>query len=153
MPELAKRKHNRLDGYDYALTGAYFVTIRTQDRKNLFWSDGQINWAGLIVEMGIRTIQTRFSGMEIIAYAIMSDHIHLLLNNAGSTANLSTIIGSFKRIAAKKMRRETPNVAVWQVSFHDRVVRDQEEMDRINAYIQLNPENWMEAYEIPTDLF
>lgn len=153
MVKLAIRKRNRLDGYDYALTGAYFVTICTYEHKNLFWSDGQINSAGLIVEEGIRPIQTRFSGLEIFSYAIMPDHIHLLLINAGSEANLSTIVGSLKRDVTKKIRRENPDLEVWQVSFHDRIVRNQEEMDKINTYVELNPQNWMEAHEIPPDLF
>ena len=153
MIELPKRKRKRLDGYDYALTGAYFVTICTHERKNLFWSDCQRNMAGSIVEKEILLIQNRFSEIEVVAYAIMPDHIHLLLNNAGSEANLSTIIGSFKRDITKQLRRENPNLKVWQVSFHDRIVRNQEEMDRINMYIELNPANWMETHEIPPDLF
>ena len=153
MSELPKRKRNRLDGYDYALSGAYFVTVCTHERKNLFWSDGQINSMGAMVEKAILATQNRFSEIEVISCAIMPDHIHLLLNNAGSEKNLSTIIGSFKRDLTKKMRRENPNLEVWQVSFHDRIIRDQDEMDRINAYIELNPENWIETHEISPDLF
>ena len=153
MNALAKRKRNRLDGFDYALAGAYFVTICTYERKNLFWNNGQINLAGSIIEKEIRAVQVRFPEVEILTYAIMPDHVHLLLENVGSQANLSTIIGSFKREVTKRMRRENPSLQVWQVSFHDRIVRDQEEMDRINAYIELNPVNWKEEHEIPSDLF
>ena len=31
--ELPKRKHPRLDNYDYSSAGAYFITICTKDRK------------------------------------------------------------------------------------------------------------------------
>jgi REP element-mobilizing transposase RayT len=153
MNASAKRKRNRLDGFDYALAGAYFVTICTHERKEIFWSDGQINLAGSTAEKGIRAVQLRFPEVEILSYAIMPNHVHLLLKNAGSEVNLSTIIGSFKREVTKRMRRENPSLHVWQVSFHDRIVRDQEEMDRINAYIELNPVNWKEEHEIPSDLF
>jgi len=34
---LPKRKNNRLKGYDYSTPGAYFITICTAERKNLFW--------------------------------------------------------------------------------------------------------------------
>ena len=37
--ELPKRKQNRLAGYDYSTPNAYFITICTADRKNLFWKD------------------------------------------------------------------------------------------------------------------
>ena len=36
MKELPKRKPNRLKDYDYSQNGAYFVTICTQNRENLF---------------------------------------------------------------------------------------------------------------------
>ena len=38
MGELPKRKPNRLAGYDYSKNGAYFLTICTKDRTELFGS-------------------------------------------------------------------------------------------------------------------
>jgi len=32
--------------------------------------------------------------------------------------------------------------SVWQKSFHDRVIRDEDELNRIREYIFANPENW-----------
>ncbi len=34
--DLPKRKPTRLKGYDYSQNGAYFITICTHNRKNLF---------------------------------------------------------------------------------------------------------------------
>ena len=34
---LIHRKNNRLKGFDYSTPGAYFITICTAERKNLFW--------------------------------------------------------------------------------------------------------------------
>ena len=39
--EYPKRKPNRLKAYDYSQNGAYFVTVCTKDRKNLFWNVGE----------------------------------------------------------------------------------------------------------------
>lgn len=36
MAEYRRRKHIRLKDYDYSQNGAYFVTICTHDRENLF---------------------------------------------------------------------------------------------------------------------
>ena len=33
-----QRKANRLKNYDYSLPGAYFITICTHERENLFWN-------------------------------------------------------------------------------------------------------------------
>ena len=37
--ELPKRRKNRLSEYDYSNPNAYFVTICTEKRRNLFWLD------------------------------------------------------------------------------------------------------------------
>ena len=37
--ELPTRKQNRLKEYDYSTPNAYFITICTEKRKNLFWMD------------------------------------------------------------------------------------------------------------------
>lgn len=39
MNDLPKRKSIRLNTYDYSSTGAYFVTICTENRKNYFWTE------------------------------------------------------------------------------------------------------------------
>ncbi|MBW1985588.1 MAG: hypothetical protein JRI53_12805 [Deltaproteobacteria bacterium] len=36
MPQLPNRKSNRLSNYDYSNAGAYFITICSKDRKNIF---------------------------------------------------------------------------------------------------------------------
>ena len=38
LSNLPYRKHTRLKDYDYSTPGAYFITICTKDRKNLFWN-------------------------------------------------------------------------------------------------------------------
>jgi len=35
--ELPKRKDIRLKNYDYSSPGLYFITICTDERKNIFW--------------------------------------------------------------------------------------------------------------------
>ena len=42
--ELPKRKQNRLTEYDYSAPNAYFITVCTDKRKNIFWRNvGAIN--------------------------------------------------------------------------------------------------------------
>ena len=38
-PELPNRKKNRLAGFDYSIAQAYFITICTENRRQLFWKD------------------------------------------------------------------------------------------------------------------
>lgn len=57
---------------------------------------------------------------------------------------LSTIIGCFKAAVTRRINghRDTQSETVWQSQFHDRIVRNREELDRIRQYIHSNPERW-----------
>jgi putative transposase len=57
---------------------------------------------------------------------------------------LGQLIGAFKTVSAKRINllRGTPGSPVWQRDFHDRIVRDEEELARIHQYIQENPRLW-----------
>jgi putative transposase len=54
---------------------------------------------------------------------------------------LSSIIGSYKSVSTKYARKIFPEFA-WQSRFHDRIIRDEKEFDRIKIYILNNPSNW-----------
>ena len=54
---------------------------------------------------------------------------------------ISTIIRSFKSAVTRKSRKILPNFA-WQSRFHDRIIRDQNELNRIQQYIVKNPIMW-----------
>ena len=49
--KLPERKINRLRNYDYSSCGAYFVTICTKDRKNIFWDKNQPNLVGEAISL------------------------------------------------------------------------------------------------------
>lgn len=61
--------------------------------------------------------------------------------------SLGAIVGSFKSAATKRINllRGTPGALVWQHNYHDRIIRDAAEHDRIAAYIADNPAKWMNA--------
>ena len=78
MPESRSRRSIRLRGYDYALAGAYFVTIVTRDRQCLFGEivDGQTRlnlWGKIAQDEWQKSAQIR---KEIV----MPNHIHALLS-------------------------------------------------------------------------
>ena len=58
---------------------------------------------------------------------------------------LSKAIGYFKMNSAKAVNAmlDTVGAHVWQRSFHDRVIRNEQEYYRIQNYISLNPANWV----------
>ncbi|MGJ3247688.1 MAG: hypothetical protein ACFE0I_16635 [Elainellaceae cyanobacterium] len=54
------------------------------------------------------------------------------------------IIRGFKTFSARRINqtRRTPGIPVWQRTFHDRIIRDDEAMRCIRRYIQNNPSSW-----------
>jgi putative transposase len=74
------RRSIRLDGYDYAQTGAYFITICTHDRRCLFGEivDGgmRLNDVGRIIAEQWDAIPRRFTNVELDEFVVMPNHIH-----------------------------------------------------------------------------
>lgn len=64
---------------------------------------------------------------------------------------MGAIIRGFKSATAKEINsfRDTPGLPVWQRNDHERIVRDDNELNRIREYIILNPARWTEDEENP----
>ena len=87
--ELPKRKQNRLTEYDYSTPNAYFITICTKNRENLFWTDVEaiidrpddvpLTNLGMVVRQRIKDIPKHYSTVSVNHSVIMPNHIHLLL--------------------------------------------------------------------------
>ena len=54
---------------------------------------------------------------------------------------LAIAIGNMKS-AVTRFANQTPDYFAWQTRFHDRIIRDQSEMNRIATYIKNNVANW-----------
>ena len=77
---LPQRKSPRLRGYDYSQSGAYFVTICTQRRQQLFGDvlDGEmiLNDYGKIAAACWTAIPDHHTNVELDLYVIMPNHVH-----------------------------------------------------------------------------
>ncbi len=76
---------------------------------------------------------------------VMPNHIHAIIELEGikeNRPNISTIIGQYKAAVTKAIRKECPDMDVWQRSFHDHIIRNQADYERIWEYVQYNPEKW-----------
>jgi len=58
--------------------------------------------------------------------------------------SLGSIVGSFKSAATKRINllRGCPGTPIWQHNYHDRIIRDPLEHERIAKYIFDNPAKW-----------
>lgn len=114
--ELPRRKQHRLTQYDYSTPNAYFVTICTDNRKNLFWKDvgaasgrPELTHLGGIVRRSIEDIPKYYPAVSVDHYVIMPNHIHLLLQintdidgRPLAAPTLSTLINQTKGVISKK---------------------------------------------------
>ena len=155
-----KRKRNRLKDYDYSSNGAYFITICTKDRKNIFWDKEQPDFVGediilpsdsvrlspygKIAEEAIKNIPKYYSHIELLQYVVMPNHVHMILlipydngRMISSPTSILTVVGQMKRYVSKKS-----GIAIWQRSFHDHVIRDKNDYEKISRYIYENPIKW-----------
>lgn len=112
---MLKRKTLRLQNYDYASTGCYFITICTKDRKNLFWRSRRGNPCGCpsdyselgkIAAQTISVIEQKYA-VTVNKYVIMPNHIHMLIEfhqraGASPAPTLPQVVGAYKSLAANQ---------------------------------------------------
>ena len=169
LKEMQTRKKNRLEGYDYSKDGAYFITICVKDRHELLgsvvgainnrpYASVELNEYGHITDIAIKEIPVHYEGVAVDNYVIMPNHIHLILTfDTGrliiaptgvsvviqrliiAPTGVSVVIQQLKRHISKQI-----GFSIWQKSFHDHIIRDEAEYQRIWAYIDNNPELWNE---------
>ena len=144
------RRSARVKAHDYTLAGAYFITICTAERACIFGDvDGgemRLNDSGHAVQKTWDGLPDHYHRVELDAFVVMPNHIHGILVLAGepSPHGLSEIVRGFKTFSARGVNniRNARNVAVWQRSYHDHVVRDDADLDRLRRYIADNPAGW-----------
>jgi REP element-mobilizing transposase RayT len=167
MNDDADKRHRRsvrLKGYDYSASGAYFVTICTQNRACLFGEvrNGAValNRAGEIAQSSWNGLPARFSWIGLDAFVVMPNHVHGIIlvgaqfiapatvfgNRKTGVMNhaptLGEIVRAYKAASTRFIRQAgIPNFA-WQRNYYEHVVRSEESLNRIRQYIVENPARW-----------
>jgi putative transposase len=138
----------------------------------------QLNQYGRIVEG--EWLWTAFLRPEIILdlYAVMPNHIHGIVikndvedtlvgatrrvapssdttphPNGPTSGSIGAIIGQFKSVVTKQINvlRQSPGARVWQRNYYERIVRDDDELNKVRDYIENNPLNWTDDENNPFD--
>ena len=83
-PSFPPRRSLRVHEFDYSQPGAYFLTIVTHERKQLFGQivngDVVLNEVGKMVEEVWIAIPKHFKNIELGEFVIMPDHIHGIIS-------------------------------------------------------------------------
>ena len=155
--KLPERKIIRLQNYDYSTSGAYFITICTGDHAQILSNivgDGALDVPktvltdiGRIVDKHILSTNN-IPSVTVDKYVIMPNHIHVILivdNNGTSKAPsptnniISHSVSTLKRFINKEI-----GYNIFQRSFYDHVIRDEQDYLKIWNYIDTNPAKWQE---------
>ena len=158
--DLRKRKYTRLNNYDYSSSGAYFVTICTQNRKCIL-SDivgrglapavtNGIRYTkfGLIAKKQLLLLNDRYPNLTVDHYVIMPNHIHAILILHNETAGASPrptimdIICSYKSLTMRECRKNGFDGKLFQPSFYEHIIRNRRDYEELVKYIYENPNRW-----------
>ena len=154
-----RHAQRRLPQHNYAGTGHYFVTINAYHRCHLFSRivKGKVELTdiGEEIRRSWEYIPTSAPCASVDEYVIMPDHFHgiLHLNNPEeplrkdpeftcAPRSLGSIMSIFKMAVTHHVKGRHPGQHIWQRRYHDRVIRNEEELERIRTYIRNNPVRW-----------
>ena len=104
---------------------------------------------GTEVEKSISYINENVHGVTIENFVIMPNHIHLIVIldlEQTRTLSLADVIGRLKSFTNKRFNQiqGIQNAILWQRSYYDHVIRDEEDYGNIWDYIDRNPVMWLE---------
>lgn len=170
MSDTIYNRHSiRLQGYDYSLSGMYFVTICTQDKLCLFGevADGEmvLNDAGEMVMQIHNELPNKFSDIQCHEVIVMPNHIHFIVENVGADlcvcpmnnndlgehagSPLHRVVQWFKTITTnryingvKSQGWKPFNRKIWQCNYYEHIIRNEKSNTNITNYIASNPINW-----------
>jgi REP element-mobilizing transposase RayT len=135
----------------------YFVTVCTHQRRCILGEivDGEmrLNDAGRMAAETLASLPERFPFLKIDCSVVMPNHAHAILCLGGSAGHklvtLGEIVRSWKAKSARAIRQGPDPSFGWQRNYFERILRDEEETDRIRRYIAENPIRWREDENHP----
>ena len=152
----------RLQGYDYGSNGFYFVTICTKNMECYFGSIVETHncpslQPTIIGQTAIDywiEIPKHYPFVELDEFVVMPNHVHGILffnryenadwnpNKFGAQSqNLGAVIRAFKS-TTKRYANQNNIEFEWQTRYHDRIIRNEKELNAIRQYIMDNPIKW-----------
>ncbi len=105
---------------------------------------------GRIVEQQLLDLEKRFKHIKIDKYVIMPNHVHVIfiVDSAAAGASprptVSDAICAWKSLSTRQCKMEGINQKLWQTSFYDHIIRDENDYLTRWNYIDTNPAKWAE---------
>ena len=113
---------------------SYFVTTVTHERERLF---DDLYCARIVINAMKELDDQDF--VCSLSWVVMHDHLHWLFQ-LGDKASLSIVMKRLKATSARSINKHLGRQgSVWQKAYHDRAVRDGEDIRQLARYIVGNP--------------
>lgn len=78
------------------------------------------------------------TGVQVYGYCLMPDHAHLVLGPS-PTCDIIAFVGQYKNLAQREVWKLGVTGRIWQTSFWDRFLREEESLDEVVQYVLNNP--------------
>ena len=155
--ENCHRKSPRLKSYDYSQPGFYFITICTQNRLRLFGNIDNAKMiltpAGLMINNIWQQIPASYQNMVVHECVVMPNHLHGIIQISAHSdqaiVSLSNTVHRFKTFTTTQYIKGVNDYKwprfdkkLWQRGYHEHIIRNQEDYNRLSEYIQTNPLRW-----------
>jgi putative transposase len=127
------RSSPRLKSIDYNEPYPFLLTTCTHARKHIF---ANREFSSVVVE-ALAEYSPKYD-MQLFAYCLMPDHLHILARPEG-VFPITRYIKSIKGKTTFKLHKLGFQGSVWQRSFNDHAVRVSEDLNTIIKYILENP--------------
>lgn len=63
---------------------------------------------------------------------------------AAGVPPLGEVVRAFKAISTRQIHQHVmPGAAVWQRNYYEQIIRDEDSLNRVRAYVQANPARWL----------
>lgn len=111
----------------------YLITATTYQRGRIFedWNVATAAIHGFLQPDLLKDAQ-------LLCWVLMPDHAHWLIS-LGEKHGLSTLVGMMKSASARFVHQTGFSEKVWGEAFHDRVLRQEEDLRAAARYIVANP--------------
>jgi REP element-mobilizing transposase RayT len=147
------RKQNRLPEFLYR-EGCFFVTINVRDHKRVFgevvWEEMKLNKYGEMVKECRWWLAKQYDYVILGESVVMPNHFHglIYIESVGDVRerplrqkhkSLGSLIATFKTVSSKKIHQSWLTSFKWQRSFYDHIIRNDQDLQEHQNYIELNP--------------
>ena len=152
------RKHPRLKNYNYSQPGYYYVTIHTAGAELRLSSVGRplaaagaavrLTPLGKIAQEQLLALHGRYPYVRVDKFVIMPTHIHAIIvlePGAMPRPTLMDIVRAYKSLTTRACNEffATAGRKLFQTSFYESVLRNEQAYRECWRYIEDNPAKWL----------